>query len=59
LLSGVAAVLTLALIWPPAMALFRFGPLHLDDLAVSTGAGVAVLIVMELVKPLWRRSFRS
>lgn len=59
LLSGVAAVLTLALTWPPAMALFRFGPLHLDDLAVSAGAGVAVLIVMELVKPLWRRSFRS
>lgn len=59
LLSLVAAVLTLALTWPPAMALFRFGPLHLDDLAVSAGAGVAVLIVMELVKPLWRRSFRS
>jgi Ca2+-transporting ATPase len=59
LLSVVAAVLTLALTWPPAMALFRFGPLHLDDLAVSAGAGVAVLAVMELVKPLWRRSFRS
>ena len=59
LLSVVAAVLTLALTWPPAMALFRFGPLHLDDLAVSACAGVAVLIVMELAKPLWRRSFRS
>ena len=41
------------------MALFRFGPLHADDLAVSAGAGIAVLVVMELVKPLWRRSFRS
>ena len=59
LLSVVAAVLALALTWPPAMALFRFGPLHLDDLAVSAGAGVALLILMELLKPLWRTSFRS
>jgi Ca2+-transporting ATPase len=59
LLSVVVAVLTVVLTWPPAMALFRFGPLHADDLAVSAGAGIAVLVVMELVKPLWRRSFRS
>jgi Ca2+-transporting ATPase len=59
LLVVVAAVLSLALFWPPAMALFRFGPLHLDDLAVSGGAGLALLLVMELVKPLWRWSFRA
>ena len=59
LVSVVAAVLTLALAWPPAMELFRFGPLHLDDLAVSAGAAVALLVVMELLKPLWRVSFRT
>lgn len=59
LLALVATVLTVALSWPPAMALFRFGPLHLDDLAVSAAAGAAVLLVMELIKPFWRASFRS
>ena len=32
----------------------RFGPLHGDDLAVTFGAGVAVLVVLELLKSLWR-----
>lgn len=59
LLTLVVAVLTMALAWPPAMALFRFGPLHADDLAVSGGAGLALLLVMEAVKPWWRTSFRS
>ncbi|CAN5923643.1 HAD-IC family P-type ATPase [soil metagenome] len=59
LLAAVAAVLTVALTWPPAMALFRFGPLHADDLAVSAAAGLAVLLVTEVAKPLWRASFRS
>ena len=59
LLTLVVAVLTTALAWPPAMALFRFGPLHADDLAVSGGAGLALLLIMEAVKPWWRTSFRS
>ena len=59
LLALVAAVLAAALTWPPAMALFRFGPFHIDDLAVSVAAGFGLLLVMELVKPWWRTSFRS
>ena len=59
LLSGVAALLAVALTWPPAMDLFRFGPLHLDDLGMSLLAGAAVLVVLELIKPHWRRGFRS
>ena len=59
LISFVTVVLAIALFWPPAMALFRFGPLHLDDLAVSLAAGVGVLLVMEALKPLWRVGFRS
>ena len=59
LLSVVVAVLSLALAWPPAMGLFRFGTLHLDDLAVSAGAALALLVAMELLKPLWRAGFRT
>jgi P-type Ca2+ transporter type 2C len=57
LLSGVAGLLAIALTWPPAMALFRFGPLHLDDLGLSLLAGVAILVVLEVIKPYWRRGF--
>jgi Ca2+-transporting ATPase len=56
LLSGVVALLAVALTWPPAMDLFRFGPLHLDDLGLTLLAGVAVLVVLELIKPHWRRA---
>jgi P-type Ca2+ transporter type 2C len=59
LLSGVAVLLAVALTWPPAMNLFRFGPLHLDDLGLSLLAGAAILVVLELIKPHWRRGFRS
>ena len=57
LVSGVATVLAVTLTWPPAMKLFRFGPLHLDDLALSLAAGVTILVVLELVKPWWRTRF--
>jgi len=59
LLAAVAVVLTVALTWPPAMALFRFGPFHIDDLAVSAGAGLSLLFLMEVIKPFWRKAFRS
>lgn len=50
----IASMLGLTLLWPFASSLFRFGPLHVDDLALTLGAGVLVLIVLELLKPLWR-----
>jgi Ca2+-transporting ATPase len=52
-LLTVIAVLTLSLLWPLAQRLFRFGPLHVDDLAVTLGAGAVLLVVLEIVKPLW------
>jgi P-type Ca2+ transporter type 2C len=58
-LAAVAVMLSLTLVWPWAQALFRFGPLHGDDLAVTVGAGAAVLIILELAKPLWRKSLLS
>jgi hypothetical protein len=32
--------------------LFRFGPLHWDDIAVALGSGAAVLMLLELAKKL-------
>ena len=54
-LSGVAAILTLTLAWPAAARLFRFGPLHADDLALAVAAGLLVLVVLEVFKPRWAR----
>jgi P-type Ca2+ transporter type 2C len=53
-LLAVTVLLSLTLSWPLARGLFRFGPLHLDDLAVTLGAGVVVLVLLEVLKPLWR-----
>ena len=58
-LMAVAGMLTLTLLWPLAQGLFRFGPLHMDDLAVTLGAGVAVVILLEVSQPLWRKSLLS
>ena len=46
----VAAILTLTLAWPFAAGLFRFGPLHLDDLALTAGAGIVVFAVLDVLK---------
>ena len=53
-LPAVAAMLAATLLWPTARALFRFGPLHADDLALTLGVGIVVLITLELLKWLWR-----
>jgi len=58
-LIAVTAMLGLTLIWPFASDLFRFGPLHLDDLALTLGGGVFVLVLLEVFKPLWRERLRS
>jgi len=57
-LSGVVGILALTLAWPVASNLFRFGPLHANDLALTLGAGFLVLLLLELIKPLWRLRFR-
>ena len=52
----VTAVLALSLAWPPAAELFRFGPLHADDLAITVAAAVVSLVLLELSKyPLRHR----
>ena len=58
-LIAVTTMLSLTLLWPFASALFRFGPLHADDLTVTFGAGVLVLTILELLKPRWRTRLES
>lgn len=54
-LSGVVTMLAATLLWPAARDMFRFGPLHWNQLALSLGAGVTALIGLESLKPFWRR----
>ncbi len=58
IMAAVSAILALSLLWPAARMLFRFGPLHPDDLALTVTAGLAVLVLLELLKPMWRRRLR-
>jgi len=59
LLGGVAMVLAVTLTWTPAMGLFRFGPLHVDDLGLSLAVGAALLITLEFVKPRFQSALRA
>ena len=54
LLLGVATCLMgLILAFPLSREIFRFGPLHADDLGLCFAAGLATLVVLELLKPIW------
>ena len=54
ILLVIAAILALTLAWPLAAHLFRFGPLHLDDLALTVGAGVVVFACLDFLKLVLR-----
>jgi Ca2+-transporting ATPase len=53
--ASTAALLGIVLFWPPARALFAFGPLHADDLAMVTGGAAALLLSLEGEKLVRRR----
>lgn len=55
LLSGVALLLGLALFSAPGARFFQFGALHGHDLGVSAAVGAAMLILLEIIRPLWYR----
>lgn len=57
-LATVSALLALVNMWPFAQGIFRFGPLHIDDLALTASAGLGVLLVLEVIKPFWQRRRR-
>jgi Ca2+-transporting ATPase len=54
-----AALLMVILSWPTMRDLFRFGPLHPDDLVLCLGVGFATLLVLELLKKPFRRALRA
>ncbi|WP_431300800.1 cation-translocating P-type ATPase [Tabrizicola sp. BL-A-41-H6] len=53
-LAGVGGILATVVLWPVAQGVFRFGPLHGDDIVLTAAAGLAVLLVLELLKGFWR-----
>ena len=55
----VAVLLAVTIFWNPARELFRFGALEAQWLAVPVGAGMTVLVVLEVLKPIWRKATRS
>ena len=61
--AATAALLAAIIAFEPTRALFRFGPLHVDDVAVAAAAGVVVLVGLNLVKrwiaPRLTRSLRG
>jgi P-type Ca2+ transporter type 2C len=58
-LPVVAILLAATVFWAPARALFRFGSLDPQWLMVPLGAGVGVLVILELLKPIWRAASRT
>jgi P-type Ca2+ transporter type 2C len=58
ILLAIATILAAVLLWPAAASLFRFGPLHGDDLLVTFATAAAVLLCLEALKPVWRSTLR-
>jgi len=54
MLCGVSIFIALSLAGPSAMDVFRFGPLHADDLGLTLAIGVGALVLLELSKRFWR-----
>lgn len=54
-ICSVAGILTLAVQVPVAQDIFRFGPLHLPDLALTGAAGRGVLVLLELINRFGER----
>jgi len=50
--AATAAILTGVILFPPARELFRFGPLHGDDILVALASGLIALLLLELAKRL-------
>ena len=49
-IGGASAFLALVLLVPSVRQLFRFSPVHLDDLAICIVAGVIPILFFELFK---------
>lgn len=54
-----AILLGIILFWPPVRDVFKFGPLHADDMLLGVGLGLAVLVILEVLKRPFHRALRS
>ena len=52
-------MLGVTLVLPFVQRMFRFGPLHPDDLAVTVMAGLATIVILEFLKPQWQKRLMS
>ncbi len=52
----VAVLLAVTVFWAPARDLFNFGVLEPQWLVIPLGAGVVVLLSLEILKPIWRHA---
>ena len=52
--AAAGAILTVAILWPPARELFHFGAFHGHDLAIAIGGCFLLIVVLEAVKRLLR-----
>ncbi|MDA9432199.1 cation-translocating P-type ATPase [Bradyrhizobium sp. CCBAU 51627] len=59
IVAFVTSVLALSLVWPAAADLFRFGPLHADDLAATAVVALISLVLLEVSKYPLRRRVRA
>jgi Ca2+-transporting ATPase len=57
-LAVIAALLAVVLLLPVARDLFKFGALNMGQMSIALAAGIAVLLVLEMVKPLLRTTRR-
>jgi Ca2+-transporting ATPase len=55
----IIAILAATLTWPFASDLFRFGPLHANDLVFTLGVGIVVLVVLEFAKTMMHKFLPS
>jgi Ca2+-transporting ATPase len=51
----VTVMLAVTLLVPAVRQMFRFGPLHLDDIALTGAVGVLTIGILEALKPHWRK----
>ncbi len=52
---AVAVMMGVTLLLPFAQRMFRFAPLDAGDLMVTAAAGLATILILEFLKPHWRK----
>ena len=56
---AIAAISALILFLPSAQVLLKFGSIAWSDMALALGLGAVLLVVLEGIKPLVRRSLAA